>query len=146
VSQVNQYDPNNNIVTFCSVLIQGFADGTYIEVERDEDGWSKQKGSQGDTTWVRNRNRGGKITVTLMAGSPTNDALNLIAQQDELLGTGVGPASVREIGGTTFVRATFARIQKRPAITRSKDGSHTVQWIFDCADLEPSVGGLVTML
>src|SRR5712672_3130329 len=81
-------DPSQVSFTFGNLKIQGFAKGTFIEVERDEDGFKAEAGSLGDVTRTRNLNIMGIITVTLMTQSVYNTYLTLLAAEDEQFGTG----------------------------------------------------------
>jgi hypothetical protein len=136
------YDPKQDKVSFGGVVLGGFADGTFIKVERDEDTFSRKTGAAGEQVWIRNRNRGGKVTLTLMQQSQSNDALSAFMAADELLGTGVQPLFIAEVNGTTLVHAGEARVAKPPVVNRSKD-AETVEWVMDCADIDVFVGGLV---
>lgn len=135
-----QYDPSQVSFSFMGNNITGFMDGTFIEVERDEDGFTKHVGSLGDVTRTRNLNHAGKITLTLMAQSPSNDILNTIYAQDEQFGTNYGALQIIDHNGNMKVHVTYAWIMKAPKIERAKESGTTV-WVFDCADVEIVAGG-----
>jgi hypothetical protein len=82
------YSPEHVILAFNGVIISGYANDTFIEVERDEDTFMKYTGSLGDVARTTNLNRGGKVTVTLMAVAPINDDLANMALADELAALG----------------------------------------------------------
>jgi Protein of unknown function (DUF3277) len=134
------YSPDLVITTFSEVIIGGYANDTFIEVERDEDSFMKYTGSLGDVARSRNLNRGGKVTLTLMATSQTNDALALIVQDDEDFGQSYFPLEIKDLSGNMVIHCEIAWIQKMPKIDRGKE-SGTVQWVFDCADMEVLPGG-----
>lgn len=134
------YDPALVVCTFKGIRLTGYADGTFISAEREEDAFSKSVGAGGDVTRVRNRNRSGSVTVTLQASSPTNDLLSAIANEDEILGTGVGTLLVKNINGTTILEAENAWIRKMPTVEAAKDASSR-EWAFDCAELVMVIGG-----
>jgi hypothetical protein len=134
------YSPDRVLLLFGDLIINGYANDTFIEVERDEDTFMKYTGSLADVARTRNLNRGAKVTITLMAVAPVNDALSIIAQEDEI---GIDRTAVMEIkddSGNTFCHAEIAWIQKMPKVERGKE-SGTIQWVFDCADMEIFPGG-----
>lgn len=134
------YDPFNNIVNFGGVDLGGWAEGTVIEIERDEDTFSKKVGTNGDVCWVRNRNRGGKAKLTLMQDSLSNDVLSNFMSADEALGTGVQPFQMTDAAGTTVVHASAGRISKPGAVKRGKE-HNSVEWTIDLADVDVFIGG-----
>lgn len=144
MSTLFNYTPDKFTVSFKGVNITGFQDGTFIEVERDEDGFTKHVGALGDVTRVRNLNRAGKVTITLIQAAPTNDQLSAIASSDEQFGDGVGALLIKDLNGTTRVSSAEAWIQKWPKVERGKE-SLSVVWVIECAVLTMSnVGGNVT--
>lgn len=135
-------DPGQVVATFKGVNIVGFNDGSFIEVERSEDAFSMHVGATGDVTRVRNRNRTGAVTFTLIQASPTNDLLSAIALDDELNGTGYGPLIIKDLLGGTMYRATEAWIRKYPKGDHAKDATSR-QWVIDCSELKMNIGGSV---
>lgn len=136
------YTPDQVIIEFDGTIIRGFAPDTFVEVERDEDGFMKLTGTLGDVARSRNLNYGGKITITLMAVSPTNDELSILAEEDEFEGDGYGSLFVKDLNGGTLCHAETAWVLKWPKIDRSKE-SGTITWVFDCADIEIDASGNV---
>lgn len=136
------YDPKKVLFSFAGVLIQGYASGTFIEADRNEDGFTLTKGAGGEGARTMNNNRSGTVTVTLLASAQSNDALAAIAAADELSGTGVAPLFAKEFNGTMALAAANAWVKKLPKIDRAKELGE-VQWVFECEDLELFAGGLV---
>jgi len=143
MSFFRNYDPGKQYLTFAGINIYGFASGTFIEIERDEDAFTKEVGAHGDTTRVRSHNKGGKVTFTLKASSPCNDLLSARAIGDEQSGLGSGPVLMKDLNGTTVVESPDAWIKKLPKIERGTEASNVV-WELDCHDLTPYIGGALT--
>lgn len=135
------YDPAAVLPSFLGGVLTGFADGTFISAERNEDGFTLMVGASGEAARAQSRNRSGKVTFTVMSTSQTNDFLSAIAAADELLGTGVGEFQMVELGGTTLLHASNAWISKLPKVERGKEIS-TVEWVIECEDLQIYAGGL----
>lgn len=138
---MNTYDPAANVFSFLGNLITGYGPDTFITVERNEDGFSLSVGAGGEATRSLNRNRSGRITLTLMAGSQSNDVLSALARQDELFGTAVGPAYLKELNGGTAVSAPNCWIAKMPNVERAKE-SGTVEWVFESDMIDVLIAGL----
>lgn len=135
------YDPKKVIATFGGSEIIGFAEGTFITVERAEDSFSVQTGSDGETLRVRNRNRAGTITLTLMQSSPSNDILSAAWILDENAGKGVAPFGLAEKGGTTSVVAPNTWVQKPATVEYGKEASSR-EWVLSSDKIDMVVGGL----
>lgn len=136
------YDPSEVSVSFKGVNITGFMDGTFIDAEREEDAFTKHVGATGDVTRTKNLNRTGKVTITLMAASSSNDALMALHAADDLLGLSFGPLQIIDHNGNMHCRATEAWIMRVPKTERAKESGNCV-WIFECARLEIVQGGNV---
>lgn len=141
---LHNYDPSRVTFSFMGIDVQGFQDGTFIECERNEDGFSTHVGSTGDVTRIRNLNRTGKITLTLMAQSPSNDLLLARALDDEQIGLIYGPILIKDLNtlNQELARANQAWIVKIPKIERAKEASPCV-WVFECTELKLTPSGNV---
>lgn len=128
------------VVIWNGILINGYANDTFVEIERDEDGWTTYVGALGDVCRTRNLNRMGKVTVTLMATAAVNDLLAAQAELDEQFGTAYGPIQIKDLNGTMICSGAEAWVMKRPKIERAKE-SGTVQWVFAVAELKMFEGG-----
>ncbi len=138
---VKTYDPSEILMSFLTSPIVGFADGTFVKVERDEAAFTKMTGADGEVARSRNKNKGGKITFTLAQWSPSNDILSAAALVDELSGTGVGPAFVKDNQGTTLALAANAWVEKMATAEFGKEQGNR-EWVIDCASIEFFVGGI----
>lgn len=134
------YDPAQIIMTFLGVPIVGYADGTFVAVERADDAFTMQVGSSGEVARSRSQNRSGSITFTLMQTSASNDVLSEAAAQDEATGLGTGPAFIRDNLGRTVVNAPYAWVRKLPTLEFAKAAGSRV-WVLDCSIITAQVGG-----
>lgn len=143
MSTLKSYDPALVLCSLGSIGLSSFADGTFIEVSRNEDAFSELVGANGDVVRARNRNKSGTVVVTLLAGAPENDLLSALAEEDELAGTGVRPFLVKEANGTTVCSGQNAYVRKVATAGFGKE-SGTREWTIAVTDLEMFVGGLLT--
>ena len=75
MADFNEYDPKSILVTWNGILVSGYADGTFVELERNEDGFSTSVGDCGDVTRVRMNNRSGTLKLTLKSEAGVNNLL-----------------------------------------------------------------------
>ncbi len=137
---VRSYDPGQVVLTVGGVPINGFADGTFISVERSEDSFTKTSGADGIVSRARSRDKSGEITITLAQTSPSNDVLTALNATDETTGAGVVPVQCKDLSGRTVLFTAFAWIRKPPAVEFGKEISDR-EWVMDCADLDMNVAG-----
>ena len=57
MADFKNYDPGKIVVVFRGILISGYAEGTFVNAERNEDSFEVSVGAGGDVTRVRKRNR-----------------------------------------------------------------------------------------
>lgn len=134
------YDPGRIIVVFNGVQIQGYGPDTFVKCARDEDMFTETAGANGDVVRVRNRNRMGKVTITLQDASPSNDLLSAFAASDELTGLAYGALMVKDLNGTTLVQAANAWVKKMADIEYGSDAG-IQEWTIQAAELEMFAGG-----
>lgn len=137
---VRTFDPGQVIVSVGGVPMSGYADGTFLSVDRDEQMFTKVVGADGTTTRVKSNNRSGTMTLTLKQSSPSNDVLSAFAALDESVNAGVVPILVKDLSGTTIFFSATGWIQKYPTAEFAKEISNR-EWIFDLADIDVFVGG-----
>jgi hypothetical protein len=139
---MDTHDPASVVFTLGGNLITGFMPGTYLTVERDEDTWTLNVGADGEVARVRNRNKAGRITLTLMQTSQSNAILSALAAQDEAApgGAPAGAAVVKDLLGTTLLGGDQAYVLKPAASSFGKELEGR-EWIVVVPKLEGVVGG-----
>ena len=137
---VRTFDPKQVSVLVGGTPIGGFADGTFITVDRSNDMFTKVSGADGVVSRSKSNDFSGEMTITLAQNSPSNDYLAGIAQADEITGDGVVPVLIKDNSGrATFVSA-FAWVRKMPSSEFGKEIGNR-EWILDAADLDMFPGG-----
>lgn len=134
------HDPAQVVFTLGGQPITGFMPGTYLTVEREEDTFTLTVGADGEVARVRNRNKSGTITFTLMQTSPSNQILSALASQDESAGVPAGAALVKDLLGTTVLGGDQAFIRKPAASSFGKELEGR-EWVVVVPKLEGVVGG-----
>lgn len=134
------YDPSQVQVIIGGNIMSGYADGTFISVERDENSFTKHVGTDGDVSRSKTSNKSGTMTLTLAQTSLSNDILSALHLADELSNNGVVPVMIKDNSGTTLLFAGESWIQK-PANTEFSNEITDREWIMDLAIVEMLVGG-----
>jgi len=137
---VRTYDPKAVSISANGIPIGGFADGTFVEIERSEDMFTKVVGADGETSRSKTNDRSGMITITLAQTSLSNDILSGLAYLDEVSNTGVFPVLVKDNEGNAIFFSEQAWIKKVAPASFSK-GIENREWVIECADLDPFPGG-----
>jgi hypothetical protein len=137
---VKTYDPKLVSVIVGGKIMSGFADGTYVMVERNEAAYALKVGVDGEGTRAKSNNRSGKITITLMNSSKSNDDLSGFALADELSNGGVVPCMVKDNGGTTLAACETGWVQKIANAELAKEANART-WVIETDSLNMFVGG-----
>lgn len=136
---IRTFDPASVVITVGGVPISGYADGTFLLIQRAADAWSMVVGADGLTTRVKSNNRSGTMTLTLLQSSPSNDVLSGFANLDELSNAGVIPVLVKDLSGNSLYFSGTGWIQKYPDSEFSNQISNR-EWIIALADIDIFVG------
>lgn len=132
MAKVKTYDPKKVQVIFGGIILTGFADGTFINVETTGDGTTAIVGC--DQEVVRSISPDSiikQITCTLLQSSDSNDELSLIHDMDNQSGAGIVPMSIRDLSGRSFMIADQAWIAKKANLQRGKSASDgNCEWTF----------------
>jgi hypothetical protein len=83
------YSPGEVALSIGGNLITGFADGTFVVVEREVDAMTKVVGADGEVSRTQSANYSGTLTLTLKQTSDSNRVLGAYLLDDEADGSGV---------------------------------------------------------
>lgn len=139
---VRTYDPKQVVLTVGGIPIGGYADGTFIEHEFDDDAFTKVTGADGFSSRAKSNNYDSMITVTLAQTSPSNDTLNAFAIADKLSNSGVVPVVLKDVGGTTTIFSANGWIRKQANVEFGKEITNR-EWVLDLVSTDAVVGGNV---
>ncbi len=136
---VKHYNPKEIVVVFGEVILEGIADGSFVEIDQVEDAVQLYIGSDGKGTRAMSNNRAATVTLTVSQSSKSNELLSTLHELDRLSGAGVRSLLVKDLNGTSLYSAATAWIKKQPKATFSK-GIETRQWTIETDDLSPFHG------
>lgn len=125
-------NPDKVSISFGTYSIDGIADGTFISVERNADSFNLSVGADGEGARVKTNNRSGRVRVTLMQTSASNDILSGLMNADELSGSSQLPLLIKDNSpnGRTIISAEKAWIV-RPTVVEYSNEATTGEWIFE---------------
>ena len=135
-----QYDPAEVDIIIDKTSVSGYADGTFVKVERNADQVTLSVGADGESTAALSQNRSGRITLTLQQSSPVNDILDALAEALEARTGGFVPIMVKDNNGTTLASMKKGWVVKRASAGFAKD-AETREWILESGNLALKVGG-----
>src|SRR6188472_1379309 len=119
---VRTYNAAKILVVFNGVPLTGYADGTFVSIEMQNDGVTTQVGADGELARAVNADRRCTVTVTLQQTSPANDFLSTMFAVDALTcGGRIGPILVQDLCGDTLFAASEAWIVKPADIEFGKE-------------------------
>ncbi len=138
---VKTYDPASISIVLGSVLMSGFADGTFVKVTMNDDAWKLHVGADGQGSRAKSANRSATIEVTLAQTSPINNFLaDLAAVDDATPGGAPSALFIKDFNGTTVLRAESAWVKKLPDVEFGKEVGDRV-WTIETDRLVSFVGG-----
>ena len=138
--KVRTFDAKRVIITFGTVTMVGFPEGTFVTITPSGPSFEAVGGADGTTDRVNKNADRFMIAVTLKRTSPTNQTLSNIHNADKLSNTGKLPFTVTDLGGTSEFFAPIAWIQGFPGAADS-DGIETREWMFDTGIAVQNIGG-----
>lgn len=102
MADVMTYLCDKVIITFFGNTLQGFADGDFVSVSPNGEGWTKKVGADGIVSRSRSNDYTHNIEITLAQTSAANTTLSAIAEVDRLTGLGKGPCTITDLSGNTL--------------------------------------------
>lgn len=134
------YDPSKILVTVGGAIISGYADGTFVNVEYENDFYTKVVGADKQTTRIKQNDYSGMITLNLTQSSLSNDILTGFVILDRTANAGIVPVLIKDLLSASLAASAYAWVRKPPALEYSKELSNR-EWILDCVELELFTGG-----
>jgi len=123
------YDPLKVNVAFNNRQLRMFGDSLFT-LARDEDNVTLKKGCKGDSTYIINANKAGKLTIALQQESPDVSYLEECAEKHTQAALAITDAND---SGIVFF-AQNCMVQKLPDRSRSKDAAD-VSIVFIVPDI-----------
>jgi UTP-glucose-1-phosphate uridylyltransferase len=129
MAEVRTYDASNVTVTVKGQFITGFAEGSFVECEKDETNFDVKVSAQGDVSVAKRNNTLGTVKITLSQTSPSVNFLDSLANSGEIFPVSV--ISNNEVKEKVY--GTKAMVEKPANKTFSdevEDREYTIK-VFD---------------
>lgn len=126
------YDPTKVNITFNNRQLRMFGDSLFT-LARDEDNVTLKKGVKGDSTYILNANKAGKLTITLQQDSPDVSFLEQCAERNVMANLAITDAN--DSGSMFFAQNVM--VSKLPDRSRAKEAAD-VTIIFLIPDINLS--------
>ena len=137
---LHTFSPADHVVNFQGFELSGFADGTFIEASFDSPAFSDVAGADGEVARAASADERGKVTITLLQTSQSNDVLSGRLALDRLTKVAFGPVLIKDLRGTTLVQGAEAWLEKSADVSLSKEVQGRA-WTIRVAHLQVFVGG-----
>lgn len=125
---------------FGGVVLTGFMEDSFVEVDRNSDSFSLMVGADGEGARAASADQSGKVTVRLLQTSASNDYLTGCLVIDELTQLGAKPLLIKDGSGRSLDTAIEAWITKPPKKIFSK-GIEGREWVIETDKLIMFSGG-----
>lgn len=122
------------------IPIEGFVDGTFISVDKDEMPFTSVRMPDGTIARKYTNSKTYTITITLHNGSETNNLLTKMWQVDELTQMGKFPLLIKDQSGSDLLFSTESWIESIPSLTKS-NGIDSRVWVIKSAYAVINIGG-----
>jgi hypothetical protein len=129
-SEVRTYDPKKVIVTFGTLALSGYMDGTFITITPEGDAFEKHKGADGSIDRVNKNSYSFEVSLVLKQTAPANVSLAGLKYADQESNKGILPLTIKDFSGTSLFTATSAWLRREPD-SEFGDSMSSRTWIFD---------------
>lgn len=136
---LHTYNPAEVSTIVGAFNMQGFADGSFVTIEMNEDAWNLYVGSDGEGARSKSNNRSGTITIRLMQTSSSNEILSALYKSDDVGDAGITNILIKDSSGSTLAMAENAWIRKLPAVDFARESGER-EWVFESDNIQVFVG------
>ena len=112
------YDPMKVNITYNNRQLRMFGDSMFT-LARDEDNVTLKKGVKGDSTYILNANKAGKLTITLQQDSPDVAFLEQCVERNVMANLAITDAN--DSGSMFFAQNVM--VSKLPDRARAKEAA-----------------------
>lgn len=136
------YNSRQVSIVICNIPIRGgYADGEFLRIERDADGFGDVVGTDGEVTRFATNDERAMATLILMQSADANDALDALYESDRNspLGSGVGEFVCRDGSGRAIYRGQ-CWIAAKPKVSFAREPGPR-EWKIRIPNLKSFEGG-----
>lgn len=124
------------------IILSGFSDDKMSSFEIQNEAFTLVRGVDGQFTRSFNPGQWGKLTISLMSSSKSNDILSALHNADQLVsgGAGVVPCAVNDRNGTGLLVAPESYVEKFATVNMGSK-AEAREWTIVLVNPKVFVGG-----
>jgi hypothetical protein len=134
------YNPDEVSVIVMDIPVKGFATGTFISLSFTDDNFVVTQSHNGEIIRSLKPNAVAELTLTLGKGVPSLQELSDRINLDQRTGLGAGSAMIKDLNGTSIIRAASSFAKKFPD-TKNASEAESVEIVFFMTDIQDPVVG-----
>lgn len=135
------YAPDEvNVVVAGFIPLNGFVDGTFIEISKDVPPFTSNTTSDGFVSRVYNNSPVYTLKITLIAASNSNQVMDKLWKIDQITQKGKFPIIIKDQSGSDLFFSTTAWIEDPPNMTKGTTIEGNV-WTLKCSQAIINFGG-----
>lgn len=142
-TNVRVYDAKDIIITFGSLIIEGYGDDEFLRIEAEADDTEDMAGTDGEVAVAPTNDRRGTATLTLLQTSASNDGLSALSnavKNNRSMTGGIVPFGVADLNGRTILEAANAWVLRAPDRSWTSAPS-TLEWMIRLGHIVRIDGG-----
>jgi hypothetical protein len=116
------------VITFGAVPIDGYADGSFVDIAPAAEAFVRHVGADGEVSRSKNNDNTHDVTVTLKQSSLSNQYLSTCNKADRLTGHALLPLVITDLNGTTLYSWPEAWVEV-PSWSFAKENTDRA-WVF----------------
>jgi len=137
--ELANYCPEDvNCLAF-GIPLNGFADGTFISINKDRIPFSSTEMPDGTISRLYTNSQTYTISLTFHRGSTSNDVLTKLWQLDEISQVGKFPLLIKDLSGTDIFFSTNTWIEGIPSMVQSTNFD-TRTWVLRSSQAVINIG------
>lgn len=140
MAAIFNYIPEEVYVVIAGILnAEGFAEGTFINIVKDEMPYRSRTTADGKTVRLYRNTQTYTVELTFHIGSVTNDFLTKLWQLDEISQRGKFPILIKDGSGSDLFFSATSWVEGLPSLSKSTSVD-TRTWRIKCASAAVNFG------
>lgn len=131
LGQVFTYSPEDVTMIINDHALEGFGDGTFIEVIKNQPDFKAVPAIRGRNSRIHLRDKSGIIRFRILQTSPDNDILSSIVAFDTANQTGRLTVILKDTGGSTSLQFIDCYLTGTPNVSFSRTDLEAREWAIN---------------
>lgn len=141
MASIFNYNPDQVKVVVAGLMnLDGFIDGTFINISKDVVPFSSVRLPDGTVSRLYNNDQTYTVRITLHSGSGSNDFLTKLWYLDEITQRGKFPLMIKDLSGSDLFFSANTWVEQPPAIVKSANVDART-WVLKSSNALINIGG-----